>query len=70
MVAAADFGLASRGTWAAKRALSPTETRTGAAEDFAAVVAAGTVEVGAGEAVTVGEEEGEDGTTGLVTGGT
>ena len=70
------FGLASPGTWAARRGPIPTEKRTVAAEaavDSVAVVAAGTAGVAVEEDVIAAAEEevdGEGGKTGPVTGGT
>ena len=71
------FGLASPGTWAARRGPFPTETRTvaaaAAAVDSVAVDAAGTAGVVAEEDVIAAAEEevdGEGGKTGPVTGGT
>ena len=69
------FGLASPGTWAARRGPFPTEMRTvaAAAVDSVAVDAAGTAGVAAEEDVIAAAEEegdGEGGKTGPVTGGT
>ena len=66
------FGLASPGTWAARRGPFPTETRTvaaAAAVDSVAVVAAGTAGVAVEEDV-IAAVDGEGGKTGPVTGGT